>query len=148
MFSRGVTYAEHALFWSEERGTAALAPLYALIDAGVRLEVEFHLMREALVGTWHLPSGGRTRIEFDADGLFRYGPLTGGSEGDVIDSGTYLFEGELVTIVRDDATQTCVPGDVSVLRVRFAASDSVALTVVEDTCGRWGGPYTLDRVVD
>lgn len=42
MFSRGVTYAEHALFWSEERGAAALPALYALIDAGARLEVELH----------------------------------------------------------------------------------------------------------
>jgi len=42
MFSRGVLYAEHALFWSEDRGTAALPPLYALVDAGARLEVDFH----------------------------------------------------------------------------------------------------------
>jgi len=201
MFSRGVTYAEHALFWSEERGTAALPPLYALIDAGARLEVDFHaaesggdviitrermwlddthealtplrstgvyvldgdrilsmtrvldadqrhvLMREALVGKWQV-FGGVTRIEFDADGLFRYGPLTGASEGDVIDSGTYVFEAELLTIVRDDATQACVPGDVSVLRVRLAASDGVAVTVLEDTCGRWVGTETLNRVVD
>ena len=202
MFSRDVSYAEHALFWSEERGTAALPPLYALIDAGARLEVDFHaaesggdviitrerlwldgaaealtplrstgvyvldgdrilsitrvldaeqghaLMREVLVGTWQA-FGGITRIEFDADGLFRYGPLRG-SEGDILQSGTYVFEGELVTTVRDDATQACVPGDVAVFRIRFAASDSVVMTVVEDTCERWGwaGAKTLNRVVD
>ena len=42
MFSRGVSYAELALSWSEEHGTAALPRLYSLIDAGLRLEVAFH----------------------------------------------------------------------------------------------------------
>lgn len=47
MFSHGVTHAELGLYWNEERGTAALPALFALIDAGARLEVEFHAAASA-----------------------------------------------------------------------------------------------------
>ena len=203
MFTGGMLHAEHALYWSEERGTAALPRLYALIDAGARLEVEFHaaaaaggviittermwvddapealtplratsvyvldgdrilgitrvldpdqrheLMREALVGTWEL-FVEPTRIEHDAAGVFRYGPLTGASEHDVIDSGSSAVQGDLWTIVRDDATQVCDPGDVTVFQVRFVTPDAIALTVVEDSCRGWvgAGSHRFDRVVD
>ena len=202
MFSRGVLYAEHALFWSEDRGTAALPPLYALVDAGARLEVDFHaaesggdviitrermwlddthealtplrstgvyvldgdrilritrvldvdqrhaLMRDALVGTWQ-DAWSRNRVAFDAEGTARKGPLVGAPVDDVIDSGTYVLEADLLTLVRDETTQVCVPGDVTVYQFRFPAPDSLAMRVVDDTCrGAVGETARFDRVVD
>ena len=200
MFSQGVSYAELALYWSEEQGTAALPRLFALIDAGLRLEVAFHaaagdgvlitrermwvgdapeavtplqatgvyvldgdrilsitrvldvdqrhaLMRDALVGTWQ--AGGITRIAFDTEGTLRWGSLVGAPQGDVIDGGSYVLEADLVTWVRDETTQLCVPGDVTVLHVRFSASDSLTVSIVDDTCRGWVGEGArFDRVVD
>ena len=202
MFSQGVSYAELALSWSEEHGAAALPRLYSLIDAGLRLEVEFHaaagdgviittermwvddapeavtplratgvyvldgdgilsitrvldvdqrhaLMRDALVGTWQ-ETWGPLRFAFDAEGTLRYGPLVGAPEGDVIDGGTYVLEDDLLTWVRDETTQLCAPGDVTVLQVRFLAPDSLAISAVDDACRGWvgKGSLRLDRVVD
>jgi len=202
MFSRGVTYAEHALFWSEERGTAVLPALYALIDAGARLEVEFHaaapdggmivtrermwvdgaaealaplrstgvyvvdgdrilsitrvldvdqrhaLMREALVGTWDVDLEP-TWFEHDAEGGFSYWHMEG-SERAVIDSGRSTIEGDLWTVVRDEGTRVCDPGDVIVFRLRFAGPDTLLLSVIEDACRRWPGisDHRAFRVVD
>ncbi len=201
MFSRGVSYAELALSWSEEHGTAALPRLYSLIDAGLRLEVAFHaavgdgviittermwvvdapealtplqatgvyvldgdrilsitrvldvdqrhaLMRDALVGTWQ-DAWSRNRVAFDAEGTARKGPLVGAPVDDVIDSGTYVLEADLLTLVRDETTQVCVPGDVTVYQFRFPAPDSLAMRVVDDTCrGAVGETARFDRVVD
>ena len=202
MFSRGVTYAEHALVWREEHGTATLPGLYALIDAGARLEVELQaavsggdviitrertwvdgsvdaltplrstgvyvvdgdrilsitrvldadqrhaLMREALVGTWDVEFEP-TWLEHDAEGGFSYWHMEG-SERAVIDSGRSTIEGDLWTIVRDEGTLVCDPGDVIVFRLRFATPDTAVLSVVEDTCARWWGiaDYRVHRVVD
>ena len=202
MFSRGVLYAEHALYWSEERGTAALPPLYALIDAGLRLEIEFHaaaaaggvivtrermwvddapeamaplrstgvyvldgdrilsitrvvdadqrdvLMRKALVGRWQMHT---VRLEHDADGGYRYWRESGESVRESLDSGTFVIEGGLYTVVRDDATQVCEPGDVGMWRVRFVTADTVDMVVVDDMCkmaGLGDASLRVNRVVD
>ena len=203
MFSRGVTYAEHGLYWHEVHGTAALPELYALIDAGVRWEVELHaavsggdvivtrervwvegsaealtplrstgvyvvdgdrilsitrvldvdqrheLLGEALVGTWGVELEP-TWIEHDAEGGFSWWYLPDGSERAAIDSGRSTVERDLWTIVRDEGTRVCEPGDTVVFRLRFTTPDIMVLTLVEDTCRRWYGlaDYRMLRALD
>jgi limonene-1,2-epoxide hydrolase len=202
MFNRGVTHAEYALSWKEERGTAALPPLYALIDAGARLDVEFHavasagdviitrermwvdgadealtplrstgvyvvdgdrilsitrvvdadqrdvLMREALVGRWQMHT---VRLEYDADGGYRFWRESGERVTESLDSGGFVIEGGVHTFVRDDATQVCEPGDVGVWRVRFVTQDTIDVVGIDDMCrlaGLGAVSLRLHRVVD
>jgi len=202
MFSHGVTHAELGLYWNEERGTAALPALFALIDGGARLEVEFHaaasagdviitrermwvdgaaealtplrstgvyvvdgdrilsvtrvvdadqrevLMREALVGRWQMHT---VRLEYDADGGYRFWRESGERVTESLDSGGFVIEGGVHTFVRVDATQVCEPGDVGVWRVRFVTQDTIDVVGIDDMCrmaGLGAVSLRLHRVVD
>lgn len=203
MFSRGVSYAEQGLFWHEVHGTAALPGLYALIDAGARLEVELHaavsggdvivtrervwvegsaealtplrstgvyvvdgdrilsitrvldvdqrheLLGEALVGTWEF-FGEPLRIEYDAGGTYRHTGTRSGPGSEPIDHGRAVLEGDLLTVVRDEATGICAAGDVTVYRIGFTTADTFMMDIVEDMCRGWStmGSFHFDRVVD
>ncbi len=87
-----------------------------------------------VVGTWS-QVGFEMYMRLGSDGAFRWcHSLTGMRSDSPRDSGTYVFEDSVFTVVSDDAARACRPGDAGSWRVRFVDADTFVMTAIEDAC--------------
>ncbi len=101
------------------------------------------LMREAVVSRWAI---AQYLMRFAADGSFRVALRPADLDDAPLDSGTWAIAGGVVTIVSDEATSICRPGDVATWHVHFRGIDAFDLVLSDEMCphgrrGRYPG-YT------
>jgi limonene-1,2-epoxide hydrolase len=98
------------------------------------------LMREAIIGRWT----GLRAFRFDADGTALSSTTVTTLDDAPDDVGHFVIEGGVMTVVSDDASDICDPGDVGTWRLRFDSADRLTWIAVEDTCARRAmGPGTM-----
>jgi hypothetical protein len=90
---------------------------------------------EQIEGTWYwsAPAAGiQVYIEYADDGTFSVSPSTDLSNP--IESGTYTFDGETLTVTNDPDSMFCADTTV-IWTVEFSDDgDEASVTFVEDTC--------------
>lgn len=105
------------------------------------------LMREAVVGRWAI---AQYLARFAPDGSFRIALRPADLDHAPLDSGTWTITGGVVTIVSDEATSICRPGDIATWHVHFQGVDAFDLVLIDEMCphgrrGRYPG-YTRTYV--
>ena len=93
------------------------------------------LMHAVLIGRW-TGSGGNLR--FVADGTYRHSDSSARLDSAPDDSGSYAIVGGVLTMVSDEKTQTCRPGDVGSWSLSFTSPDAVWLVLNNEMC--WALP--------
>jgi len=136
-----------------------LAPLHAAatyVVHGARLlsvtrvmavEQRDVLLREAVVGLW---VSGPYLVRNVADATFRVALNRADLDAAPLDGGTWAIDAGVLTIVSDDTTSTCRPGDVATWQVRMLVPERYQLVLIDDACphgrrGRFPG-YTRTYV--
>ena len=89
------------------------------------------LMREALVGRW---KGSGPSLLFGADGAYRLSYDFVRLESAPEDSGSYVIEEGVLTIVSDETTKICSPGDVGAWLLSFTSSNVMSLSQIDEAC--------------
>lgn len=89
------------------------------------------LMQEALVGRW---TGTAGSLRLSPEGSYRHAYAFSHLDTAPDDSGSYAVEGGVLTLVSDEATQICSPGDVGTWSLVFTSSNAMSLVQIDEMC--------------
>jgi hypothetical protein len=103
------------------------------------------LRRDTIVGTW---ASAQYRMRIAPDGPIRVALHLEDLDDAPLDSATWSIRDGVLSMVSDDATTICRPGDSANWHVRFTSRDAFELVLINETCphGRRGRHVGYTRV--